>query len=142
VSFRYRLSPAAVEDMEGIIDYLRERNPVAAVRFVEAAQATFEHVAFMPLAYPTMRTERPALAGVSWRPLTGAFDRYLVFYRVTDDDFVSRSTTQLPSMHSSPSPSLARTTYSSVMTTEATGPRSSIPSFAAVDLRASTRSPT
>ena len=88
MSYRYRLSPAAVEDMEAIIDYLRERNPVAAVRFVEAAQATFEHVAFVPNACPTVRTAKPALANMRWRPLTGAFNRYVVFYRVADDDRV------------------------------------------------------
>ncbi len=75
MSSRYRLRPAAVEDMEAIIDYLRERNPVAAARFVEAAQATFEHVAFMPLAYPKMRTAGPSLADVRRRPLTGVFKR-------------------------------------------------------------------
>lgn len=88
MSSPYRLSPAAMEDMESIIDYLRERNPVVAVRFVEAAQATFEHVAFVPLAYTKLRTERPALADIRWRPLTGAFNRYLVFYRVVDHDIV------------------------------------------------------
>ena len=88
MSSRYRLSPAAVEDMEAIIDYLRERNPVAAVRFIEAAQGTFEHVASMPLAYPKMRTTKTALADMRWRPLTGAFNRYLVFYRVADGDLV------------------------------------------------------
>jgi plasmid stabilization system protein ParE len=56
VSSRYRLYPSAVDDMEAIIDYLRERNPLAAVRFVEAAQATFEHVAYMPLASPRLVT--------------------------------------------------------------------------------------
>jgi plasmid stabilization system protein ParE len=74
--------------MESVVDTLRERNPVAAVRFVEAAQATFEHVAFMPFAYPELATQRPALAGMRWRPLTGSFDRYLVFYRVTDGGVV------------------------------------------------------
>lgn len=88
MSSRYRLSPAAVEDMEAVVDHLREQNPVAAVRFVEAAQATFEHIAFMPLAYPRMHTTRPALADIRRRPLTGAFKRYLVFYRVADDDHV------------------------------------------------------
>jgi plasmid stabilization system protein ParE len=58
------------------------------VRFVEAAQATFEHIAFMPLAYPKMRTVKPQLADMRWRPLTGVFDRYLVFYRASDDDLV------------------------------------------------------
>jgi len=88
VSSRYRLSPAAVEDMEAIIDHLRERNPVAAVRFIEAAQATFEHIAFVPLAYPKLRTAKPTLADMRSRPLSGAFDRYVVFYRVVDEDLV------------------------------------------------------
>jgi len=88
VSSRYRLSPAAVVDMEAIVDYLRERNPLAAVRFIESAQATFEHVAFMPLAYPKLRTDTAALADSRWRPLTGAFRRYLVFYRVAGEGLV------------------------------------------------------
>ena len=74
--------------MDAIVDYLRERNPLAAVRFVEAAQATFEHIAFMPRAYPKLRTERPELRGLRWRALTGAFKGYLVFYRVDADDLV------------------------------------------------------
>lgn len=84
MSAEYRLSPTALEDMGAIIDYLREQNPAAALRFVEAAQATFEHIAFMPLAYPKLATDRPALADMRSRPLTGAFHRYLVFYRVLD----------------------------------------------------------
>jgi len=75
--------------MEAIIDYLRERNPLAAVRFVEAAQATFEHVAYTPLASPRLGTQKPALREMRWRALTGAFNRYLVFYRVGDDDVVN-----------------------------------------------------
>lgn len=54
MSSEYRLRPAAGRDLEGIVDYLAERNPIAAVRFVEAAQATFEHIAFMPEAYPVI----------------------------------------------------------------------------------------
>jgi plasmid stabilization system protein ParE len=46
----YRLAPAAVEDLEAIADYLNERDPVAAVRFVEAAEATFEQLGFAPAA--------------------------------------------------------------------------------------------
>ena len=48
-----KLRPAAVEDMEVVIDYLNARNPLAAVRFVESAQATFEQVAYMPDTYPS-----------------------------------------------------------------------------------------
>jgi toxin ParE1/3/4 len=81
----YRLAPAAIGDLEAIADYLNQRDPVAAVRFVEAAQATFEQLGFAPLAFPRLRTSNPRLAGLRWRPLTGAFRRYLVFYAESDE---------------------------------------------------------
>lgn len=77
---RYRVSPAAAEDMNAIVDYLRERSPIAAVRFVEAAQATFEHLTHAASAYPRGKWADPRLAEVRSRPLTGAFHRYIVFY--------------------------------------------------------------
>lgn len=80
----YCLSPAARGDIEAIVDYLRERNPVAAVRFVEAAQATFEHLSFAGEAHRKLTTGHPALAELRSRPLTGAFRRYLVFYRESE----------------------------------------------------------
>ena len=43
----------------------------------------------MPLAYPRIHTTRPALADIRRRPLTGAFKRYLVFYRVANDGDVN-----------------------------------------------------
>jgi toxin ParE1/3/4 len=88
MSSRYLVRPAANADIEAIVDYLRQRNPLAAVRFVEAAQATFEYLAEMPRAYPRLGCDDPRLADVRRRPLTGAFHRYLVFYRVTDEDDV------------------------------------------------------
>lgn len=81
----YRLTPAAIADLEAIVDFLNQRDPVAAVRFVEASQATFEQLAFAPLAYPRLRTTRSRLMDLRWRPLTGAFRRYLVFYRGSDE---------------------------------------------------------
>jgi plasmid stabilization system protein ParE len=44
-SSRYRLSPAAIEDMAAIVDYL-DKNPVAALRFVEAVDATSTRARF------------------------------------------------------------------------------------------------
>jgi toxin ParE1/3/4 len=66
-------------------DYLHERNPVAAIRFVEAAQATFEHICLTPSAYPRLGWGGPRVASLQSRPLTGAFNRYLVFYRQDDE---------------------------------------------------------
>lgn len=42
----------------------------------------------MPRAYPKLRTKTPELRDLRWRALTGAFNRYLVFYRVDADDLV------------------------------------------------------
>ncbi len=84
----YRVKPAATADMLAIVDYLREHNPVAAVRFVEAAQATFEHLTRTPYAYPTASWESSRLSQMRWRPLTGAFRSYLVFYQIAEGDIV------------------------------------------------------
>ena len=82
---RIRLTPAARNDMRAIVDYLRERNPVAAVRFVEAAQAAFEHVSHASSAYPKVGWGEPRVVGLRRRPLTGAFNRYFVFYDHDDE---------------------------------------------------------
>lgn len=84
----YRVTPAALADIEAIVDYLNEREPVAAVRFVEAVERTLEHIAHVPTAYPMFQTNRPQLVGVRWRPVGGSFANYLVFYRQAGDDVV------------------------------------------------------
>ena len=81
----YLLRPAALADIDGIVEYLRDaRDPFVAIRFIEAAQATFEHLTFAPNAYPEFKTTNQRLEGLRWRPLTGSFDRYLVFYRLDE----------------------------------------------------------
>jgi plasmid stabilization system protein ParE len=72
--------------MRAIVLYLRERNPIAAVRFVESAQATFEHLAETPRAYSKVNSTNPRLAELRSRPLTGAFSRYQVYYSIASDD--------------------------------------------------------
>lgn len=81
----YRSTPAARADLEAITDYLNERNPIAAIRFVEAAEAAFEQLGFAGAAFPRLRSDHPRLAELRWRPLTGAFHRYLVFYRGSEE---------------------------------------------------------
>lgn len=81
----YRLTPAASADIEAIVGFLNERNPIAAVRFLEALQASIEYVVGLPLAHPRLDTSNPALRDVRSRPLTGAFARYLLFYAARGD---------------------------------------------------------
>ncbi|MFV8753850.1 type II toxin-antitoxin system RelE/ParE family toxin [Nannocystaceae bacterium ST9] len=82
---RYRLTPRAVEDLGEVVEYLRALDPIVAVRFVESAEVTFDHLGHAPLAYPRYFSSLPRLVDLRWRPLTGSFDKYLVFYRVTGD---------------------------------------------------------
>jgi toxin ParE1/3/4 len=85
VASRYRLTPAAIADLDDVVEYLQAFDPIAAVRFVESAQATFEHLGYAPQAYPRYSSTSPRTADLRWRPLTGAFGKYLVFYRVEPD---------------------------------------------------------
>lgn len=76
-------------DVEGIVDYLRDSgDPLRALRFIEAAQATFESLAYAPKAYPRFETNSEDLQGLRWRPLTGSFDRYLAFYGLDGENQV------------------------------------------------------
>ena len=85
----YRLRPAARVDVEGIIDHLRDAgDPLLALRFTEAAQATFESLVFAPLAYRRFETDKTELVGLRWRPLTGSFETYLAFYRLDAENWV------------------------------------------------------
>jgi toxin ParE1/3/4 len=81
----YQLRPAAREDLRVAVDYLRQRDPLTAIRFVEAAQATFEHLCNAPLAYPLVLSAGKTLRHLRWRPLTGAFRRWLVFYELDEE---------------------------------------------------------
>ena len=85
----YRLRPRALVDVEEIVEQLRGAgDPLLALRFIEAAQATFESLAFAPKAYPRFESADARLQGMRFRPLTGSFERYLVFYRLDDENWV------------------------------------------------------
>ena len=76
-------------DLEEIVGQVRDAgDPLLALRFIEAAQATFESVAFAPKAYSRFEADQARLQGMRYRPLSGSFDRYLVFYRLDDENWV------------------------------------------------------
>jgi toxin ParE1/3/4 len=71
--------PAANRDIRNAAHAIAENNPRAAIRFVEAVQATEE----LLLAAPGVGTHRdygnPSLTGMRWHSVRG-FRKYLVFY--------------------------------------------------------------
>jgi toxin ParE1/3/4 len=85
--FRCVILPSAKGDITACHDYLHERNVDAAQRFVDAVQETCSIIAVSPLAYPVMQPpKRGKPMPVALRKRTvKSFEKYLIFYHVTDD---------------------------------------------------------
>lgn len=74
---RYRLTPEASRDLEGISDFIAHDNPVAALRVIDDIEEKCKALAQMP----EMGRLRPELVP-GLRSLT--VGNYLIFYRPTD----------------------------------------------------------
>lgn len=69
-------------DAFGYFEYLQERSPEAAVRFLAAIDCTVEGHAQQPMKGRLRRFRSSDLKGIrSWR--VDDFENYLIFYRVT-----------------------------------------------------------
>jgi toxin ParE1/3/4 len=69
-------------DALGYFQYLHERNPDAATRFLEAIDQTVEQLAIHPLIGRLRKFRGKDLKHIrSWR--VEDFENYLIFYRVT-----------------------------------------------------------
>jgi toxin ParE1/3/4 len=82
---RYHVSPAAETDVDEQAAYLaQEASLETALRFYDAASATFEKVARMPGIGEQRESAHPRLAGVRvWR--VEGFKKHLIFYRPTGE---------------------------------------------------------
>lgn len=79
----YRIRPLADRDLQSHVEYLRERDPVAARRFVGAVFGAFDRIAENPHIGPLREFDSPGLSGVRLWPVP-AFERWLIFYTPTD----------------------------------------------------------
>jgi toxin ParE1/3/4 len=69
-------------DAFGYFQYLRENNPEAALRFLQAVDGTVEKLALQPLKGRLRRFRGRDLKNIcSWR--VDGFENYLIFYRFT-----------------------------------------------------------
>lgn len=74
------IAPKADRDLDEQFFYIARDNREAAMRFLRAAEATFERLAAMPELGELQAFRQPSLAEVRvWR--VGGFENYLVFYR-------------------------------------------------------------
>jgi toxin ParE1/3/4 len=72
---KIRLTPQATQDLAAIGDYLRERNPAAALRVRDAVLKSFQNLAIFPYI-----GRRQVVEGV--RKIVTRRYRYLVYYTV------------------------------------------------------------
>ncbi|MFC3324075.1 type II toxin-antitoxin system RelE/ParE family toxin [Mesorhizobium cantuariense] len=75
---KYRLLPQAAVDLEGIGDYIAERNPNAAVRFVDALERRWTLLTLHPFSGAPRDDIAPGVRHV-------VVGDYLTLYRVGDD---------------------------------------------------------
>jgi len=68
-------------DAFGYFQYIQEHNPAAALRFLEAIDATVQGLALHPLKGRPRKFRSADLKGIrSWR--VDRFENYLIFYRI------------------------------------------------------------
>ena len=71
----------ALRDLELRSEYIRQHNPRAALRFLNAAEATIRQLAASPGIGTRYDSDHPALAELRYFPIT-RFKNDLVFYRL------------------------------------------------------------
>jgi len=76
---QYRFRPRAHEDIRELALYIARDNPDAALRFIDAVEATCTRLAEMPKIGAVRTFAHPALAGIRMLP-TRSFENYLIFY--------------------------------------------------------------
>jgi toxin ParE1/3/4 len=74
----------ALRDLEHRSEYIRQHNPRAALRFLDAAEATMRQLAALPGSGARYDPDHPALAELRFFPIT-RFKNDLVFYRPLPD---------------------------------------------------------
>lgn len=79
---RLHRHPRALSDLEESAVYLGADNPAAALRFLDAVEATLRLLVKNPELGHTRTFERSALVGLRTIPVKG-FGSHLVFYRPT-----------------------------------------------------------
>jgi len=84
MKWRLALKPQADRDINNQFEYIAKDNLEAAIRFYEAAFRSFDVLLTNPNIGPSRDFEDPVLKDIRiW--LVKGFEKYLIFYRATDD---------------------------------------------------------
>jgi toxin ParE1/3/4 len=87
MSRRIIKSDLALNDLEGQAEYLRQHSPRAALRFLDAAEATFRQLASMPGIGEQYETDNPLYQGLRCFPIS-KFSSQIVYYKPLADGII------------------------------------------------------
>jgi toxin ParE1/3/4 len=79
-----RYSTKALIEMEAIAEIIQENSPRAALRFLDAVEATGEDLLAFPELGAVFETDEPDLKDLRICLVSG-FEKYLMFYRIRAD---------------------------------------------------------
>ena len=77
----------ALADLAELAEYIRQRNPAAALRFIDAAEAAFRQLATMPGLGEAFEADNPAFDGLRCMSIS-KFSNYIVYYKPLPDGIV------------------------------------------------------
>ena len=80
MSARIIRTELVLDDLDELSEYIRQRNPQAALRFLGASEATFRRLASMPSIGERFESEDPSYQDIRCLPITG-FPSHIVYYR-------------------------------------------------------------
>jgi toxin ParE1/3/4 len=87
MSRRIIKSDLALNDLEEQAEYIRQDNPRAALRFLEAAEATFRQLASMPGIGERFETDNPLYRDLRGFPIS-KFSSRVVYYKPLADGVI------------------------------------------------------
>jgi toxin ParE1/3/4 len=87
MSRRIIKSDLALNDLEEQAEYIRQDNPRAALRFLEAAEATFRQLASMPGIGERFETDNPLYQDLRGFPIS-KFSSRVVYYKPLADGVI------------------------------------------------------
>ncbi len=81
------IHPQARQDLNEISDYIFDKSPDSAIRFLDAAESSFEFLARNPEAGSASQFTNEELKGM-WRWRVAGFENYLIFYLLQESNVI------------------------------------------------------
>ena len=88
MSRRIIRSDLAIADLAEHAEYIRQHNPLAAIRFLDAAEATFRQLANIPGDWRGCTRPEPPLSRTPLHASISKFPNHIIYYKALPDGIV------------------------------------------------------